>query len=277
MTIEMKTGSLLSLVGGAVLGVLVAAGPAMAADMAPAYKAAAMPAPAYNWSGFYVGVTAGGGMASLPVTDMDDFAGFGAGFVPLTNTPSLKSGGAVGGLHAGYNWQFAPSFLVGIEGDFSWSSFKASDTTCQGGCNNRNVDRFVASSKLDSFSTLRARFGLSSDRTLVYVMAGPAWGHINASLTDFNCLNCANPGGVFGIANDSSFHLGIAVGAGVEYALTQNWILRGEYMHMDFGTKDAVFKDATGVLITPSPLDTFRARSTATAEIARLGISYKVW
>ncbi len=71
MTFGVKSGSLLSLVGGAILGALVAAAPSTAADMAPAYKAAAMPAPAYNWSGFYGGVTAGGGMASLPVTDMD--------------------------------------------------------------------------------------------------------------------------------------------------------------------------------------------------------------
>src|SRR5437868_7299974 len=127
MAVKTKAGVLLRLAYGMAFGALAATSPALAADVAmPVYKAAAAPA-AYNWSGFYVGVTAGGGMASLPVTDVDDFDTFLSG-------PTLKSGGAVAGLHAGYNWQFAPSFLVGLEGDFNWSSFKSSDPTCRDGC-----------------------------------------------------------------------------------------------------------------------------------------------
>jgi outer membrane immunogenic protein len=30
--------------------------------------------------------------------------------------------GAVGGLQAGYNWQFAPAWVAGVEGDISWTS-----------------------------------------------------------------------------------------------------------------------------------------------------------
>jgi outer membrane immunogenic protein len=267
--VKMKTKVylLLGLVGGVVLTVLAVAHPAMAADVAaPAYKAA--PVAAFNWSGLYFGATAGGGMAPLPVTDKD-------GFDFNSDGASLKSGGAVGGLHVGYNWQFTPSFLVGLEGDFNWSSFKVSDTTCSGHCFDPRFDPLVASSRLDDFSTFRARFGLTSDRTLIYVTAGPALGHINSSLAEFNCPACVNPGTVFAIASDSSFHIGIAVGAGVEYALTENWILRGEYLHLDFSSKDdAVFKDSTGIPINNGG---FRASSAATADIARLGVSYKVW
>ena len=261
MAVKTKTSVLLRLAYGMAFGALATTGPATAADVAmPVYKAAAAPA-AYNWSGFYLGVTAGGGMASLPVTDMDHFG--------LSTNGALKSGGAAGGIHAGYNWQFTPSFLVGLEGDFNWASFKASDTTCFGSCALNLFHRLVASSRLDQFSTLRARFGLTSDRTLVYVTAGPAWGHIDASLAELKCGDCSLPV----IASDSSFHIGIALGAGVEYALTQNWILRGEYMHLDFSTTDTVFKHAS----TGIPFDGVRARSTATADLARLGISYKLW
>jgi outer membrane immunogenic protein len=268
MMMRTKIGALFSLGFSA----LAAIGPAEAADMsAPAYKAA--PAPAFSWSGFYVGGTVGGGMASLPVNDIDNF---------LEDTvagPSLKSLGAVGGLHAGYNWQLSPSFLFGLEGDFNWSSFKANDTTCFGDCVGRNTDDpLTASSKLDAFSTFRARFGLTSDHTLVYVTAGPAWGHINASETFLNCSTCTNPGAINSIASDSSFHMGVAIGGGVEYALTTNWILRGEYLHLDFANKDTLWKDATGVPITGfDNVTTFRVRSSATADIARLGISYKFW
>ncbi len=231
-------------------------------------KAPARADPAINWSGFYIGGTVGGGMAALPVTDMDNFD-------PFLNGPSLKSAGWVGGVHAGYNWQFAPSFLVGIEGDFNWSNFKASDTSCLGFCNAPNFDHFVASSQLDSFSSFRARFGLTSDRTLVYVTGGPAYGHIKASLAQLACSNCSNPGSVEFLASDSSNHWGVAVGAGVEYALTENWILRGEYMHLDFSAKNFLFASGT---LPINPLSTgFRASSTATAEIARVGVSYKLW
>ena len=257
---------------GLSLAALAAIGPVTAADMtAPAYKAA--PVPVFSWSGLYVGGTVGGGMASLPVTQLDDFIG---------NTlpgQTLKSLGAAGGLHAGYNWQFAPSFLFGIEGDFNWSSLKASDSTCFADC--IDDERVTTSSKLGQFSTFRARFGLTSDRTLVYVTAGPAWGHINASMTDFNCTAavCFNPGAPNAIASDSSFRIGVALGGGVEYALTANWILRGEYLHLDFSNKDTVLKDpTTGIpFIGFDGISNFRVRSSATADIARLGVSYKFW
>ena len=71
----------------------------------------------FNWTGVYVGGSVGGGLASLPVTDMDAFA-------PNVNGDTLKSTAALGGLHAGYNWQFASTALVGVEGDFNWAGFK---------------------------------------------------------------------------------------------------------------------------------------------------------
>jgi outer membrane immunogenic protein len=265
-----KTGirGLLGLVCSIGLGAVIAAAPARAADMAaPPFKAEPAAA-AYNWSGFYIGATLGGGMASLPVTDKDNFTLFEGG--PLDGQ-TLKSGGAVGGLHAGYNWQFAPSFLIGLEGDFNWSSFRSSDTTCAGPCDGRQ-DQLVTSSKLDSFSTLRARFGLTADRTLVYLAAGPAWGHVNASMA-VNCPLCGTSGIPIAVASDSSFHVGLAVGGGVEYALTQNWLLRAEYMHLDFSNKDTEFKD----VFVGLPFVGFRVSSTATADIARIGVSYKIW
>jgi hypothetical protein len=57
---------------GLALLALVAASPVRAADLAPTYKAAPAATP-LSWSGLYFGGTVGGGMASLPVTDMDGF------------------------------------------------------------------------------------------------------------------------------------------------------------------------------------------------------------
>jgi outer membrane immunogenic protein len=259
---------------GFALAALVAAGPAIAADnLAPTYKAAPA-ARSFNWSGFYFGGTVGGGMASLPVTDMDNLVGGFEGVAAL-NGPALKSAGWVGGVHAGYNWQFAPSFLFGLDGDFDWSNFKASDTTCFGFCGPNGSDHIVASSRLDHFGSFRARFGLTYDRTMIYVTGGPAYGHIKASLADLECSGCRNPGSPRFSASDSSNHWGVAVGAGVEYALTENWILRGEYMHLDFSAKNFLWASGTQQ-IDPGSTG-FRASSTATADIARVGVSYKLW
>jgi outer membrane immunogenic protein len=60
-----------SFLSGFALAALVATGPAIAADLAHTYKAAPA-ARLFNWSGFYFGGTVGGGMASLPVTDLDN-------------------------------------------------------------------------------------------------------------------------------------------------------------------------------------------------------------
>src|SRR5258708_40053278 len=85
-----------------------------------------------------------------------------------------------------------PRSCSASRGDFNWSSFKASNTTCFGPCGN-DGDPLVASSQLDHFSSFRARFGLTSDRTLLYVTGGPAFGHIKASMAVLEWAACGQP------------------------------------------------------------------------------------
>ena len=65
--------------------------------------------PLYNWTGFYVGAHFGGSFAHESDT---------LGALGLSTDPS----GVLGGFQFGYNWQFAPSLLVGVEAEFSWTS-----------------------------------------------------------------------------------------------------------------------------------------------------------
>src|SRR5438552_13923720 len=92
-----------TILGAALLAAL--AGPALAADMparpyakAPAYTA---PAVVYNWTGFYIGGHVGGA-----------FAG----------NNSLQSSDArfLGGVQAGFDYQFAPNWVLGAEAQYSW-------------------------------------------------------------------------------------------------------------------------------------------------------------
>jgi outer membrane immunogenic protein len=177
---------------------LGAASRAEAADLslAPLYKAPPT-TPAYNWSGFYLGVNGGGDWGRSHWQGLDRFH---------------TSGGLVGGT-AGYNWQ-AGRTVFGIEGDLDWSGLKGTGTSplCPFGCT--TSDSWL--------STVRGRVGYSFDRFLPYVTGGLAVGDIKASTPGL-------PGG-------SQTNAGWTVGGGVEVALPGNWTAKAEYLHVDLGS-----------------------------------------
>ena len=97
------------LLGTVALVALGATAPALAADLAarPVYtKAPVYAAPIYNWTGFYIGGHIGG---AFPGNN---------GFAGTTN--SSNSGSFLGGLQVGADYQFAPNWVLGIEGQYSW-------------------------------------------------------------------------------------------------------------------------------------------------------------
>ena len=107
------------LIAGAALAALIGT-PALAADMA--FKAPPPAAPVWSWTGFYLGANVGGAWANHSTFTMSDplQAFIFAPFSFSTNSPSS----AIGGVHGGYNYQVGPSWLVGLEADFSWTGLK---------------------------------------------------------------------------------------------------------------------------------------------------------
>src|SRR6266576_899505 len=92
------------LLGTVALVALGATVPALAADLAarPAYtKAPAYMAPIYNCTGFYIGGPLGGA-----------FAG--------DNSLTGNDGRFLGGVQGGADYQFAPSWGIGVEAQYSW-------------------------------------------------------------------------------------------------------------------------------------------------------------
>ncbi len=105
-----------SLLAGVSLGALALASGAQAADMAarPVYKAPVV-APVWSWTGFYVGANVGFARARTNISNPNNTYLFpGASF-------NSSQSGVIGGLEAGYNWQFN-SVVVGLEGDISAAS-----------------------------------------------------------------------------------------------------------------------------------------------------------
>jgi|SRR5579872_299945 len=192
-----------------VSGALLAARGACAADLslAPLYKAPpAAVSPAYNWSGFYLGLNGGGG--------------WGHSSWSANATGIGLAGGQAGGT-VGYNQQLG-RIVFGIEGDIDWSGVKGSSTTlgCPGGC-----------STSDSWlSTVRGRIGYSFDRVMPYVTGGLAVGDIRAAAPGF--------GG-------SSTNAGWTLGGGVEVALPGNWTAKAEYLRVDLGSFNCTGCSAT--------------------------------
>jgi len=96
---------------------------ATAADVPVKAPVAPVPAPIYSWTGFYVGVHAGWGWSSSTVTVTPSPAFVSASGYE-THSFDQNSDGFIGGGQIGYNWQFAPNWMVGIEGDFSGTGIR---------------------------------------------------------------------------------------------------------------------------------------------------------
>ncbi|MEZ0218996.1 MAG: outer membrane protein, partial [Tardiphaga sp.] len=151
------------LMGTVALIALGASVPAMAADLAarpytkaPAYVAA----PIYNWTGFYIGGHVGGAF--------NGSNGFGG-------TSDNSDGRFLGGLQIGADYQFAPNWVVGIEGQYSWV-----------GSNNTNVAFVPAGVTYNlnqkGLASVTGRIGYTWGPALLYVKGGYAYSDYSESL-----------------------------------------------------------------------------------------------
>lgn len=201
-------------VGSAALLTVALATPVHAADLPqPVYKAPLVAPPvAYNWTGFYVGGNVGGGFASF--SDSSTVRG-------VTTTRTTNADGVIGGGQIGYNYQFAPSWVAGVETDFQGSSQNKSSTSVAAGVTTTQTD------SLPWFGTARGRIGYSPvDRWLVYATGGLAYGELKAMDT-FHTAN------MVATTTGTTTKVGWTVGGGVEAALFGNWTGKIEYLYID--------------------------------------------
>jgi outer membrane immunogenic protein len=192
-------------------------GSAAAADMqSPVYKAPPSPEPVFSWTGFYLGVNGGYGWSRF-----DGSGTFGSG--------STTGKGWLGGATVGYNYQMG-RFVLGIEGEFDWADVKHEESLFAG----------TLSLKNDYFITAAPRLGYAFDRALVYGKVGAAWTRDKWSAND----------GLGGTASASNNRSGWMLGAGLEYALSQNLSAKIEYDYLMFGSVTPSFATAGGMTVT---------------------------
>ena len=254
----------------------VLAGSALAADL-PHYKAPPPPPPPPPplWTGFYVGLNAGGTWAqsnsiytsSFPVAAVGNTAANTAAAAYLASSMALgasgnistgSNGGFIGGGQIGYNWQFYNSFVVGVEADIQGIASSRSNAAATSVLSLSGDPFFVnpaavpdllgttisSYKQLDYIGTVRGRLGyLVTPTLLVFGTGGLAYGgvSVSTSIAQGN-TDCANFGGApcftsaaFGAGNFSDTRVGWTAGAGLEWMFWPNWSTKVEYLYYDLG------------------------------------------
>jgi outer membrane immunogenic protein len=154
------------------------------------------PPPMLTWTGLYAGLNLGGGWLDRSDGNW------------LFSTSALNTGGLIGGAQIGYNYQFTPLFVAGLETDIQGSSVGG------GGW---------GATRVDWFGTVRGRAGVSllNAQLLIYGTGGFAYGDLR--------LN----NGWFG--GGSRTATGWTAGGGLEYAFLPNWSAKVEYLYTNLG------------------------------------------
>ncbi len=241
-------------------GVLSAfAAPAIAADIpAPIYKAAPARVASFSWTGFYLGGSLGGRWTDVDLTTVSV-----GGVVPPVPpaTRSADSTAFRAGVYAGYNWQVAPQWLIGLEGDIAWANSSRSTTAGLPGFAFSAGDSTSFKETWDG--SVRGRLGyLLAPTWLVYATGGASWLHVSSTAV-CSVVTCPVGGGAF---TASTTRTGWTVGGGVETVVWSNWLLRAEYRYADYGTWNNTFFTAPFVTV---------ASAKITTSTALVGLAYK--
>ena len=223
-------------------------GHAMAADL-PVKAPVKAPAP-FSWTGCYVGGHVGAGWGRKEFSDPGFVGGGGTinqNFAPAGESIPFDVGaGFLGGAQIGCDYQFAPNWVFGAEGDFSWTNLngQATDPFFLGKHNNP----IGLTSKTDQLATATARLGYAFDHYLLYAKGGAAWAHDSYSLQNLVSFGpglCAAAGVGFIACNPTGTEtrLGWTVGFGFEWAFASNWSALVEFDHYAMGSRTISFFD----------------------------------
>ena len=221
-----------------------------------------VPVAPMNWTGFYVGGHLGGGRSQDSWSDPFGsttnfiFPGFPFGTNDAGFGDSTRGGGPLGGIQIGANWQ-AGKWVLGIEGALSAASLRG-ENTCFSGLGGINCEHAV-----DAIGTVTGRVGFAWDRSLAYAKAGGAWANTNYTLMgNTSALS-------LGTGNTTAIRSGWVAGAGIEYALTNNWSTFVEYDHLGFGTTRVPFP--TVALVNAKAI-----RVDESIDLVKVGFNYKL-
>ena len=200
--------------------------PMRAAPPAPVFA----PVPVFTWTGFYVGGQVGYGWNAND-NDFDVPVGYTVDGLPFTGFGGDEGDGFLAGVHAGYNVQLG-SFVIGVEGDVEgvFGDDDDDDLVIVGPGGVVFTNYGFAGNALDWQGSIRARAGFAFDRALIYATGGFAFAGVSDG---------------FGILGNDDTLTGWTLGAGVEYAFTNNLTTRLEYRYTSYEGGDNFFNNVS--------------------------------
>lgn len=207
-----------------------------------------------DWSGFYAGFNVGYGLGNEDAVDLQAFPdGDGVEF------GAIAPEGFSGGVQAGVNVQHG-SVVFGIEAGLNGADYSGeSEETIDG-------ITTTASTSVDWYGTLGARAGVAVGQALIYGTAGLATGGLHGT------IEASGPSGEYGLletGDDAA--LGYAVGAGVEYKVSDQVSLVGAYQFVHLGQEvTGTVEDAFGNDLGIEPSSTVNAG----VHIFKVGLNY---
>ena len=190
------------------LSALLTSAAILAGGVSSAMAADYDPPSAYDWTGVYLGIQGGYGFGK---SDIDDGVSF--------DTKFNVDGAFVGGL-LGAQWQL-DSFVLGAETEWNWSDIGGDDDLAPGNS---------VSTDVKWFGSVDAKLGVPVDRVLIYAIGGLAFGRLETG-QDANAV-------VGQSFTDALTDIGWTVGAGIDYAATDDIIVGLRYKYFDFGSRD---------------------------------------
>jgi outer membrane immunogenic protein len=213
---------MLKAISAAAIVVLTAAG-AFAADLPMKAPVKAPVATQFTWTGCFAGVHAGGAFSDDKIRSSGDFS----------------SAGFIGGGQIGCDYQFAPAWVVGVEGRAAWSSL--SSKTPGTGINAAGVTfptQFTVGNDFLASATARAGYSFVGG-WLLYARGGAAWTQEKADIafTDPVLRFAVDP-------RATTTRTGWTAGAGLDWAFAPHWSANFEYDYYDFGANDFTLVDS---------------------------------
>jgi len=256
---------------------------AQAADL-PTRKEAPAPVfvpPPFSWTGFYIGGNIGGvwesGSRSINFFSGATDSWLGAYF---PNTLGSSDGGWLVGGQAGYNYQWG-AWVFGVETDFDWTSLNRNFNTVSNpilaGTGIPAIlvgDQIYAHGKFDLnwLGTTRGRIGFVAtpdNRLMFYGTGGVAYAGGSSSFSIYDL----NQGLAWG-GNPSSSRTGWTIGAGAEYAWTNNITFKAEYLYVDLGSRNfTTIGNLAATTLFPDVYAT--AHVNYNLNVFRVGVNYK--
>ncbi len=254
--------------------------PAMAADLSrPVYKAPPAPvAPAFSWTGWYVGFTAGGEWGTSDPATTTVFSP--TGYFASSSVPAIAAAGAqhismtgaTAGGELGYNWQ-SGLLVLGAETDFQYFGLKgSSSSSALYPCCAPTGFTISSNVKTDWLFTLRPRLGIAADHWLLYATGGLAVSEVKANFLFTDTFATAMES-----ASISSTRAGWVAGVGAEYAFAGPWSVKVEYLHVDLGSISTTSSNLTAFVPAVSfPTNVFSHSINLKSDVVRAGVNFRL-